>query len=216
MLTQTRFLLANLRAVRPNVVLLLVVVVLGGCRTYGRYGNVKETKEQMRIAVDNFEHELQLAQGNLRQLESKRENLAGITSFVDAYEHLVARHALLVQEQKDDVERMATSDDYRPLARMYGAIISEQQVIAKQYESLLEGPRETADTALTVPGHSVPRGRYMYFPPFYQRMQRRLPASAASLDNERYLMDRSAAIDSVRITADGQVEDDPHAEESEH
>ncbi len=190
----------SLNLVRSCALALLVCLpFLTGCRTYGEYGNVELTKEQMRIAVETFADDLILARSNLRQLQDVANERADVIPFAEQYERIVALHTLLLADQQESVEEAANSGDYRTVHRLYGAIIAEQSATAKRYRDLLEGPRATIDTTLTLAGHRVPQGRYAFFPPFYQRIQSRVGTEAPDLQDSTYLLQRSAMIDSLGI-----------------
>ena len=205
-----------------NCVLLILAagLVLGGCRSYGSHGSVETTKQQMQLANDNFEDELLLARANLQRLERRADSLEGITPFINQYALLVEQHDLLLEHHRHEVEDALDSDNYRPLARLYGAIIAEQQVISKRYQNLLTGPRMPVDApralaADTVAPEVAPEGRYVYFPPFYQRMQSRISDRAPLLEDPMYLQSRSAALDSLGISA-GPMEDEADQADPAH
>lgn len=147
---------------------MLVLLVLGGCRTYGAYDNEEQTLEEIAEANAVFADELERARADLATLDAAASGDARLAEPAVVFGATLALHELalaahlLAAEEVDD-------DDYRELHRLYGAIISDQQIIRDQYAYALAGlDTSVAATPAEDPGMQA---RYYVVPPYYERIR---------------------------------------------
>lgn len=163
---------------------LIIMLLVGGCRTYGHRGNEEMVYQQMEAVVNDLEQELSRAQAAGRTLEEALGDAPDVQAYVERYEDLVDMHEVLLQQQTERLEKHRGSDDYRDLNRSFRAMMSEQRALAMRYASLLEraqgGPVQGQERAPTPRGLGVgePIGTYFYVPPYYRRIQNNRSAQA--------------------------------------
>lgn len=161
-------------------VLLLLFVVASGCRTYGGYGTESGTLDQIQQANQQFADELARAEGEgnaLRQAVARYPVLAPIA---DDYEDTLERHRTMIVHHREMLDRAAATSGvfawlmqtrYRTISRIYGGILSEQQVVRDRYleayqavaQALGRPPVAWINTLTT-----APRSRYYVVPPQYE------------------------------------------------
>jgi hypothetical protein len=150
--------------------LLMVVVLAGGCRTYGGYGTEAETLEQIRLANASFQEQLARAQADLAVLQRAMAQAPALRPYGAAYQAVLTAHEALLQEHREFLEEAEeNAGDYRVLKRTYGAIISEQQIIRDQYAELL-GAVGSAARGLRDAGDASFERPYYVVPPYYDRV----------------------------------------------
>lgn len=172
-----------MRALRRLSLLVLAVVALAGCRTYGGYGTEEVSYLQILEANEQFADALIRAQAELRALEVLAQAEPALVPYalryaalVNLHEEVLGAHAALTEE--------VDADDYRDVSRLLGAIVSEHQRIAERYRGLVDDSSFllVSDSTALVPGGVAPEGRYYAVPPYYVRLidqanEPRLPAA---------------------------------------
>lgn len=163
---------------------MIILLLAGGCRTYGHRGNEELVYQQMEAVVNDLEQELSRAQAARRTLEQVLGDEAGAQPYVERYEALVNIHEILLQQHREKLDAHRGSDDYRDLNRSFRAMMSEQRALGMRYASLFERAQESTDQAQE--GGATPRGlgvgepigTYFYVPPYYRRIQNRRTSQA--------------------------------------
>ena len=168
---------------RAPLMVLLLVGVLAGCRTYGGYGTEEASLEEMAQAVDNYEDLLAQARAVLATLEGEAEADPALDPLVQQFEAIVTGHAVLLEEQKEYVVALADSDDYRTISRVLGAVLAEQKLTARQYGEVIYSATHVPDsTAELVRAEVAPLGRYYMVPPYYEQARRGRLGSLSDLE----------------------------------
>ena len=147
---------------------MLVLLVLGGCRTYGAYDNEEQTLEEIVEANAVFADELERARADLATLDAAASGEARLVGPAVVFGATLALHELTLAAHLLAAEEV-DEGDYRELHRLYGAIISEQQIIRDQYAYALAG-LDTSVAATPAEDPGVP-GRYYVVPPYYERIR---------------------------------------------
>jgi multidrug efflux pump subunit AcrA (membrane-fusion protein) len=163
--------------------LALLLVLAAGCRTYGGRDSEAITFRQIEAAVQDYARAYDRANANAAALEQAAKQDSAAATLARKYRALVATHGARLTDQRERMEELRGSDDYRALSRTLGGVVKEQQVMAKGYRNLMARYRPGGDT--TVVAFEVPpRGRYYLVPPFYEaarnEAQPRLPGLARS------------------------------------
>lgn len=148
---------------------LALVVLLAGCRTYGRYGTEAETYDQIQRANELFARELERARADLELLQQAASSNSMLTPYAERYAAIVARHQAFLEQHRALAGTLAEHQgNYRVLHQGYGSILSEQNVVQDQYTNLLVRLKRTA----TMQAETVPvEGRYQVAPQYYLRLQ---------------------------------------------
>lgn len=172
-----------------------LLLVLAGCRTYGRYDAQEKILPEMRQAILVSASDLERAESNLEQLRRAARNDSALLVVADEYAEAVARHAELLKENRR-ILALYEEDlpDYRRIHRTFGAMLSEQQAARNRYRSLTKAVlyptitrhEEGEEAAREAPGRalqslpdtvrwardeSFTEGRYFVAPVFYERLQ---------------------------------------------
>lgn len=152
---------------RVTLILLLLFVV-AGCRTYGdHYGNEEALLANILEANERFGEELARAQGELAALESVEafgDYAARYAAVAQVHEAILAEHRDLAEEAKEH------DDNYRFLHRLYGAIISDQQIVKDRYGELVSAMARAAARDTTARAPVPDQSRYQVAPAFYERI----------------------------------------------
>lgn len=158
-------------ALRPMGSLVLLALILTGCRTYGGHGTEAETLDQMQQANRLFADALERARGELGVLE--RSTDPAVAAFAEPYAAVVSQHEAFVETHRALAAEAADArGSYRTLNRLYTTIISEQQIVADGYA---EVRRDLRQAVTGVAEQAIPlRSRYQVAPQFYERIRYRL------------------------------------------
>lgn len=162
---------------RSLVVLLAVVALLSGCRTYGDYGTEEATMAEIVAANEEFGQALERAEAEGAELARAAATnpvlavpAALYSQVLDMHRVLLAAHLLEAEELADGFSLFATINQipYRQLNRTYGAIISEQHAIRDRYQEVYTLVGGVVGRPL--PGSVVgdASGRYYVVPPQYK------------------------------------------------
>jgi hypothetical protein len=138
---------------RSFTVVLVGMLLLTGCRTYGDEGYESESKiyAALRDGVQQMEQDLGRAQSDLRRLESAAESVDTLKALAARYQALISSHEAVLHKHKEQAEQLSGESAYRSLHRVYGALITDRQLLQDQYE------RTTRKVWATVQDTTVPR-----------------------------------------------------------
>lgn len=151
--------------------LLVTVVWLAGCRTYGGYDSEPIAYEQIQEANRVFAEELELARGNLVQITELAETTPALTDFAEQYKALVEGHAAVLQANLELQAELADEEDFRPLHRALDAVVVEHNLVRLQYQGLLANLVHPPDTVRLVKELDNLDSRYAFVPPYYERIE---------------------------------------------
>lgn len=120
--------------------LVLALVLLTGCRTYGSFDSEELTVLEIIETHEQFVQELQRAQADLDALQRAGATNPLLAAAADEWAYAVGAHeiyadahALLVEEAIEH------EDDYRRVHRIYGAMISEVNLAGDRYRAIQRG-----------------------------------------------------------------------------
>jgi hypothetical protein len=141
-----------LRHLSPLVVF-VGALMLVGCRTYGdeTYDTGPKTYRALQQTVQQMEQGLSRAESDLRRLQSAAESADTLAGLVDRYRDLVESHETTLEEHRAQAEALSPESAYRTLHRTYGAMITDQRLLSRQYE------RTTRKVWATVRDSTIPR-----------------------------------------------------------
>ena len=171
--------------------MVLVVVLLSSCRTYGGYGTEQATYDRIEAINASFSGDLAGARAQLPILQQASQGRADLRPFVQRYERLLERHAAMVDAHATLLATLRVktgplgrlTSSYRDLNRAFGAIVSEQKEMEMAYEEIALRVRKTVlGDAFTA---EMPReiGRYEIAPPYYERIRYALERARLELDS---------------------------------
>ena len=169
--------------------LVLSLVLLGsGCRTYGARGGTEAAYHQIEQAVEQFTLELERAQSAYEALRQQTGDSEVADTLAKRYASLLEQHKVMLLEQRMQLEELRGSDDYRAVSRTLSAVMSEQDIMMDQYQNLLATVQRVADPALD---QASPGSHYFVTPPFYRNPQHeslqqsgRAPAGAGAVPSD--------------------------------
>lgn len=153
--------------------LLLALIVLAGCRTYGGYGSEEATYVQIEKAVDWATQERARLSNDEMALREASERLPFLEDFAPRLELLSARLTADMDAWSKLAGGIDASAPYRDLNQALGAMIAERQRYEDQYRRLAD------DVAAVLDGSRVgppPEARYQVAPAFYSRIASRFEA----------------------------------------
>lgn len=152
--------------------LLIVLLALSGCRTYGSYGTSEAIPGQMQQAVQQFADDLARAESDVQALAEAAAQSSALEPFERQYRKLIAQHEEWLERHREIAAEYEDGGSYRALNRNYGAIIAEQRLVATRYNELHARIRRAVSgqsPALTTTSAS----RYVVNPSYYARVQNR-------------------------------------------
>lgn len=127
---------------RSQFFLLLFAVaglILGGCRTYGdEYDTKPKTYQAMQNAVETFADEFDRAETDLQKLEAAASKADTLQPMAAQFESLLEEHESLLQTQRGRIERLSPTSTYRNLHSAYGATVTEQRMMKRKYQRVLQ------------------------------------------------------------------------------
>lgn len=157
------------------------VLVLTGCRTYGndKYDTGPKTYQAIQQTVDQMEQELGRAQSDLRRLEAAAASMDTLQTLAARYRSFVQSHEAALAGHRAQAEQLAAGSSYRTLHRIYGAMITDQRLLDKQYQRTVRKVWATVrDT--TIPHKPAPDpSRYVITPVNFPRVGQRGPLTMA-------------------------------------
>lgn len=157
------------------IIALIGLLILGGCRTYGneKYETGPKTYEALQKTMTQLEQELGRAQSDLQRLESAAKAHPELQPMAERYRSYVASHEAALEGHREQAERLSTGSAYRTLHRAYGALVTDQRLLRKQYQ------RTTQEVWATVRDTAIPRkptrdrSRYVNTPVNFPRVRDR-------------------------------------------
>ncbi|HEX7072114.1 MAG TPA: hypothetical protein VF190_14980 [Rhodothermales bacterium] len=160
-----------LRRPAAFVFLLIPVVLITGCRTYGGHGSEEAALSQIEAAYEQFERELAQAKSDLSTLQAAASNNAALAGASAQLDEAVREHEALLAEHAERVEAAREhAGNYRFLHRTLGGMLSEQEMLSRQYQMIEDDLRMQADSTFTARSGSV-IPRYHVVPPYFERLQ---------------------------------------------
>jgi len=151
--------------------LLLLVVLVTGCRTYGGYGTEEELQNQISDAVDEFEKDLARSEADLAVLERAAENQSSLDVMVDRFESDIAAHKEMLASHRTIAQNLEGSSSYRDLHRGYGTITTEQRMMRNTYNRTVRNIRSVA-IGEPVEATPLPNESFYYVEPVaYARLE---------------------------------------------
>lgn len=164
--------------------LLALVLLFTGCdsiiRTYGSHGNVEAHKAQMTLAVKDFEASLARNRADLTWLSRKATDDPSLARATEHMAALVSLQEAVLERQRQRLEELEETNDYRDLNNAYGAMITEQRMLADRYGELAAGVMQGKAAPASYVGSVVERARYAFVPPQYYRINNRQRAAGLS------------------------------------
>lgn len=155
---------------------LLIVVILSGCRTYGDYGTEQASFDQIEAANQQFAQDLERARGELETLKSAAGRDADLRNAVTQYEALLAKHEEMSMAHKElaaglevktgPIARLGNS--YRDLNRALGNVAAEQLQMENHYRDFAASLIKDAGQRAHV---EFEQSRYMVAPPYYEQIR---------------------------------------------
>ncbi len=158
---------------RTVLSLIFIMLLVSGCRTYGRYGSEEATYQQILKAHQLFQEDLARRQADLRRLESAAGETEVVGRLAMQYAEIVGGHEAVLESEKNEIADLSPASGYRDLHRTLGAIISGHRTIRIQYQGLLTNALESRvppDTTVEV------ERPYALIPAYYKRIEGRQPA----------------------------------------
>lgn len=163
---------SRMKSLGTPLLLIVLVSVFTGCRTYGGYGTEEAAVEEMAQAVENYENLLAQARAVQATLEQEAGSDPALARFVEQFGAVVTGHAVLLEEHKEYLEALVGSDDYREISRVLGALIAEEKLTERQYREVIYSAMHAPDsTAQLVRAEVAPLGRYYVVPPYYEQVR---------------------------------------------
>lgn len=139
-----------LRVDRFFLSLVLVgLLVLSGCRTYGGYDTEPKTYQALERSVESFSDELDRAEADFRALEDAAATSDSLQALAEEYQALLTEHESLLDTQRSRVERLSSDSGYRTLHRAYGATVTEQRMMEQKYRRVTRTVRATVQGSHT-------------------------------------------------------------------
>jgi hypothetical protein len=136
-----------------------ILALVAGCRTYGGYNSEEATYQQILIAIDELEAETSDFE---RRLGAVRSSIP-----VDELDRLANSRSQLVAEYRQIADRLSGSSSHRELRRIYGAIISDRQILNDHLTRLEMASSESFAAPVR---HADLRTNYQIVPVFYHRI----------------------------------------------
>lgn len=163
------------------VALVVSVLILTGCRTYGDEGFESESKMYgaLQESVQQIERSLQRSESDLQRLQAAAERDDRLEGHVRQYRSLLQSHQMMAADHAQQAERLSGDASYRTLHRVYGAMITDQKLLQQKYRRALRGIWATVrDTTIPRPSARLP-SRYSITPVQYPRVDRRIEITMA-------------------------------------
>ncbi len=162
---------------------LTLLLILSGCskpdpiiRMYGdwryndAYGTEEAHREQIADLIDDYAADAQRNRLAAQQLIAAARTDARLAPFSNEATFLSESQDVLLIEQRAHADALIEGGSYRELNRGYGAMVTEQQILADRYYDLGRSMETMGDT--TAAGQiesTVTRARYQIIPPHWLR-----------------------------------------------
>lgn len=159
--------------------ILVLVLLVTGCRTYGAYDAREKTLEEIQQAAERFAEDFERARAERDALQRAAASNSALTPFIERFDAILERQETLVAEQQtlaaeadagtNPLFAWVGPDSYRHLHRAYGAMVTDQRIIRDRYRMVLDD-LALAQGTMAAPGRIEELGRYQVAPQFYQRL----------------------------------------------
>ena len=156
----------------PFVLGVLLLVIASGCRLYGGYGTTEEIPRQMQQAAQQFADDLARAESDILALSDAVAQNAALEPLETRYRDLIAQHQSFLEAHRATAAQYEDGGSYRALNREYGAIISEQRLVATRYTELHARIRRVV-SGQPPAVEATSASRNVVNPNFYDRVQNR-------------------------------------------
>lgn len=159
--------------------MLVLLVVVSGCRTYGGYDTEELTLEQIHVAIEQFEDELARAEAEANVLLAAASGNPAVAVLAEDYQRalllhqaLLERHRALAADLEDfSLFQRINQIRYRALNRVYGAIVAEQQEMRDRYAQVYDRVAYVVGRSYQDEVDAQRHARYYVVPPQYERMK---------------------------------------------
>jgi len=152
---------------------LFLLLLLGGCRTYGGWGTETGLKAQMTAANERSEEALDRARRDFTLLQRAAATDAQLKGYAATYTQILSRHEAMLDAHRALASGLSESNAYRALSHAFSAILSENRELEQQYDGLLVGIMRLRKGMTPVDNEE---SRYVIAPPYYARLQHSLSA----------------------------------------
>jgi len=142
------------------LVLVVALLLLSGCRTYGGYGTEAATYNQMQQANQQYATELERARADLERLESAAASNAALAPLAERFRNAMAEHEERLNQHRSFTESMSADSGYRDLHQAYGTITTDMRMTNKRYTRIVQ---RVAATVSGEPMDEPYRARSTYF-----------------------------------------------------
>jgi hypothetical protein len=162
-------------AARVSVPILLSLLLLAGCRTYGGHGSEEGKLTQVARLVEWAGQEQGRLSGDELALREGAERIPALVAYLPRLSDLSASLADATSRWASRADRLGPMSSYRELSRALGSMIAERQGYEDRYR------RMTDDMAAALAGQEAaprPASRYQVAPAHYEQL-------AARLDDQR-------------------------------
>ena len=199
-----------------------LLVVLSGCskpdpiiRMYGdwRYNDGYETveahREQIADLVDDYAADAQRNRLAAEQLGLAARTDARLAPFATQAADLSELQNVLLIEQREHADLLIEGGSYRELNRGYGAMVTEQQILADRYYDLGRQIEAMSDTSAAGQIEStVVRSRYQIVPPHWLRRdyEARQPSLRVTADPGQAIQDAPAETIEPEFVGEAEVD----------
>lgn len=118
------------------VLLVVGLLLVSGCRTYGNegYDTGRKTYDALRTTIEQFDRERERAESDLQQLEEAAETEEALQALADQYHALVASHEDVLERYRREADALSAESSYRTLHQTYGALVTERRLLHRQYQ----------------------------------------------------------------------------------
>lgn len=147
---------------------IILLVALSGCRSYGGHGSEEATYAQIQQGHQAFEEVLVRRRADinaLRQTVSENQDLA---DFAEQYALMVQGYEALHEEHGEQIANLSPDSDYRDLNHVFGAMIAMHRTMQMQSERLLHYAHSSFLPADTTSSVERP---YALIPPYFDRIR---------------------------------------------
>lgn len=127
-------------ASRPIFLLVAGAMILAGCRTYGDegYDSGPKTYQALQKGIQQLDQALGRAQSDLRRLEAVADTSEALGPLAERYRNLVSSHETALEDHRQQVEALSAGSAYRSLHRSYGALVTDQRLLQRQYQRTVQ------------------------------------------------------------------------------
>lgn len=154
------------RSCQLGSLVLVGLLLLTGCRTYGNegYESQRKTYAAIQETMQQLDQDLGRAQSDLRQLESAADSLDTLKPLADRYHALVSSHEATLALHRGEADELSEGSSYRSLHQAYGALITDRRLLQRQYERTIRAVWATVRDTIPPLAPARRRSTYMTTP----------------------------------------------------